>query len=671
MSLSKVTVREIEASGAMEKRTEIEESVRTENTTSTTSLGSGLYGATGAKSTSKKLLRWSSSVMRKAGLERERSTTGSGASSSGATSAGLRTKSLDSIERGSLSSKGSHGSFRRENLGLGVRLNKKKKIKLFDREEAEKDAVVVDLDRLKSCVKPSDDEMAVMRQPSVRKTPTAFSTLSLSVPCFGRLWGTPGQSEASGSGSDPPSTARERAAENDTGNMPASRHLARWWQVTLYIINEVVVAWLLLYSSYLLGVWGWALGIVFIVGLWLMNMYAAHLLWRCRNVFPGAISIGDLVYYVTKSPIAMYATFFVVNVFILLVLANQIYSAAANIYYFTQFQERTTSLFGGRCFAVFTAFIALVTVPLTQFRYLHSLTLINVLNLTCMLVFVGISLYVLLREEREGTTAGAWIPDIDTIRLSYTRKYDNLTSSLGLDVLLGAYLYQAIILEFIAEMKDPSEFPKANYWSTPIILGVTILMGAAQYQYLGPLQEREDVSDDQVLISIFENRKSPLAYVALICFSVHMLGSNVIKAVVLVRSCHLCINPLVAVQNTWRARLEWFGISVVVLVLAWALSSIVATLDLWAFFIGNTAIVVCGLFPIGVFLYISKKGNTLHKLHSLEFVSMAFCLFVFIGIMISSIAKSIIRIDKNHYQYIKNATATAVTQNFYCPSLDF
>uniref|UniRef100_A0A7S2T218 Amino acid transporter transmembrane domain-containing protein n=1 Tax=Chloropicon primus TaxID=1764295 RepID=A0A7S2T218_9CHLO len=455
----------------------------------------------------------------------------------------------------------------------------------------------------------------------------------------------------------------------ETNKMPPKR--TKWWQVTLYIINDTIGAWLILYSSIILGMYGWILGIVLLLALWPLNLYAAHLLWRCRNVFPGAISIGDLVYYVTKSPIAMYATFFVVNVFILLVLANQIYSAAANIYYFTQFQERTTSLFGGRCFAVFTAFIALVTVPLTQFRYLHSLTLINVLNLTCMLVFVGISLYVLLREEREGTTAGAWIPDIDTIRLSYTRKYDNLTSSLGLDVLLGAYLYQAIILEFIAEMKDPSEFPKANYWSTPIILGVTILMGAAQYQYLGPLQEREDVSDDQVLISIFENRKSPLAYVALICFSVHMLGSNVIKAVVLVRSCHLCINPLVAVQNTWRARLEWFGISVVVLVLAWALSSIVATLDLWAFFIGNTAIVVCGLFPIGVFLYISKKGNTLHKLHSLEFVSMAFCLFVFIGIMISSIAKSIIRIDKNHYQYIKNATATAVTQNFYCPSLDF
>ena len=76
----------------------------------------------------------------------------------------------------------------------------------------------------------------------------------------------------------------------------------------------------------------------------------------------------------------------------------------------------------------------------------------------------------------------------------------------------------------------------------------------------------------------------------------------------------------------------------------------------------NIAIVICGLFPM---------GNTLHKLHNLEFVFMALCLFVFCGVMVSSIAKSAIRIDENHYRYVKNATITAVTKNFYCKSLEF
>ena len=48
----------------------------------------------------------------------------------------------------------------------------------------------------------------------------------------------------------------------------------------------------------MLGMYGWILGVLVLVLLWPLNLFTAHLLWRCRNVFPGAISIADLVYVV-------------------------------------------------------------------------------------------------------------------------------------------------------------------------------------------------------------------------------------------------------------------------------------------------------------------------------------------------------------------------------------
>ena len=128
--------------------------------------------------------------------------------------------------------------------------------------------------------------------------------------------------------SDEPGAMRER----NVHKMPPKR--TEWWQVTLYIINEVVGGWILLYSSVIMGMYGWVLGVILLILVWPLQLYTAHLLWRCRNVFHGAISIGDLVYYLTRSPAAMYAAIFFVNITILLLLSAQLQTAASNIYWF-------------------------------------------------------------------------------------------------------------------------------------------------------------------------------------------------------------------------------------------------------------------------------------------------------------------------------------------------
>ncbi len=76
------------------------------------------------------------------------------------------------------------------------------------------------------------------------------------------------------------SSSAEALSREQQAKMPPKR--AEWWQVTLYIINDTIGAWLILYSSMMLGMYGWILGILLLVLLWPLNLFTAHLLWRCR-----------------------------------------------------------------------------------------------------------------------------------------------------------------------------------------------------------------------------------------------------------------------------------------------------------------------------------------------------------------------------------------------------
>jgi hypothetical protein len=437
-----------------------------------------------------------------------------------------------------------------------------------------------------------------------------------------------------------PSIKDVHVKKREKHKMPPKR--TTWWQVTLYIINDTVGAWLILYSAIILGLYGWIVGLLLLVLFWPLNLYAAHVLWRCRNVFPGAISLGDLVFYLTRSTFAMYLTFFLVNATILLTLASQIETASANIYWF--FSDNLK--FGDQqCYVIFLAGITAGILPLTQLRYLHSLTFMNAVNILCMLLFVCISIAKLAET---GVVDPNDINDIGDMNMSSTNAthtsmtriglnreaLDNSldlgeevsTPILGIDILLMAYYYQLIILEVIAEMKEPAEFPKANYWATPVVLFATIASAVTQYYFLGETAALTDQSAVGVLDSIYDKAskgRDVLGYVAIICFSIHMIGCCVIRSVVLTRSIHLLINPSVANQTSWRFRAEWMAISLLVLALAWILTLFIRKLGIMSFINGLLALVVSIILPIVLYILCSRKRKLLHTIPKAEWVLIA------------------------------------------------
>jgi hypothetical protein len=425
--------------------------------------------------------------------------------------------------------------------------------------------------------------------------------------------------------SSPPDSELQRA---QALKMPPQR--ASWGQVTLYLVNDTIGAWLTLYGAVILSMYGWVAGLLILVLAWPLNLYAAHLLWRCRNVFPGAISLGDLVYYLTRSAFAMYTAFFFVNITILGTLAFQIESAAANIYWF--FSNDLTS--GGHCYVVFLAGVCLIVIPLLQLRYLHNLTFINMVNLSCLLVFVCIMVYML---SVDGVLPGAvqkiglnekylW----DSTKLSEDTGDDSVVL-FGVEMVFFGYYYQLIVLEIISEMKDPSEFPKANYWSTPAVIFVAVTCAVSRYYFQGEEVVLTDADTDEILHSIFDyglRVRAAYEYVGMACFSIHMIGCCVIRGLILTRSIHLLVHPAAANKRTWKSRFEWTGISVAVMVLAWLITLGINSAGLMTLFLGFLALLTSIVLPIALYIQCCRRTKTIKKVPIIEWVLIAFILLL-------------------------------------------
>ena len=254
--------------------------------------------------------------------------------------------------------------------------------------------------------------------------------------CFegcGRSLGLSSYGHRFSSSTRPSPASTLQISQREVFKMPPRR--ASWWQVTLYIINDVIGAWLLFYSALILRVYGWITGMILLVCMWPLNLYTAHLLWRCRNAFPGAISIGDLVFYLSRSTIAMYVTFFFVNATILLTLASQIETTAMNLYWIF---SADVSASNGQCYIVFTACVAGAIIPLTQIRYLSSLTLINIINIVCVLVFVSVTIGMLATTGRQpGATTS--IEPIIPMGIGTATSLEEYGPWVGLELLFTAY----------------------------------------------------------------------------------------------------------------------------------------------------------------------------------------------------------------------------------------
>mmetsp|Transcript_3565 Transcript_3565/g.8993 ORF Transcript_3565/g.8993 Transcript_3565/m.8993 type:complete len:298 (-) Transcript_3565:40-933(-) len=290
-----------------------------------------------------------------------------------------------------------------------------------------------------------------------------------------------------------------------------------------------------------------------------------------------------------------------------------------------------------------------------------------------MLIFVGITIYFLVIDGRHPDAVTRAEPNMKVIRASINMddwEDGKAPPILGIDVLITAYYYQLIILEIIAEMKHPSQFPKANYWSTPVVLFVALSSAVFQYYYQGEDDALSDSSVQEVLASIFDyltKGRNALAYIGVICFSIHMIGCCVIRSVVLTRSTHLLIDPKGANEDSWRSRLAWAGISIVILLMAWTLTLFIRFLGLMALLNGFLALITSIVLPVVLYILCCRKRKILKRVPKLEWALLVFILLLSLATVVIYFVKLGERLsDKGTAEQFSNRTFTEIDTMMTC-----
>ena len=105
------------------------------------------------------------------------------------------------------------------------------------------------------------------------------------------------------------------------------RGIARWVPVVFFIANDIINGSFVT-LPYLMNLHGWIGGLVLLWFLSGINYYCCHLLFRFQRIFPGAVTMGDLAYYVTRSRLAMGVTFFLAYGLMFLTTTQQMAMAA-------------------------------------------------------------------------------------------------------------------------------------------------------------------------------------------------------------------------------------------------------------------------------------------------------------------------------------------------------
>ena len=202
-----------------------------------------------------------------------------------------------------------------------------------------------------------------------------------------------------------------------------TRDIAMWIPVTLYILNDVLNGTFTL-IPYIMGFNGWIAGIAVIWMMGLVGYYTSNLLYRMSIVFPGAVSMGDLSYYLNRSVFGMTVTFILAYLLMFLTSSQQLSMAASMFQYVAA---------GGKYIIYLPAWLVimvLVLIPLSQVRTLRSVFFFNIFNVTAVLIFwgiaMGVNLYKIIVIGNEAGIPTKLFPPVEDVQFWNNTRYDNI-----------------------------------------------------------------------------------------------------------------------------------------------------------------------------------------------------------------------------------------------------
>ena len=341
-----------------------------------------------------------------------------------------------------------------------------------------------------------------------------------------------------------------------------SRGIARWLPVFIYILNDICngaftnIPSVMLYS-------GWIGGLLLLWSMGALNYYCCHLLYRMQRVFPGAVTMGDMSFYITRSGLAMSVTFFLAYGLMFLTSGQQLSMAG------TMFQTAFSGCFDVTLYKpTWMCVMAAGLIPLSQVRTIKNIFPVNLVNVVFLLGFCGIGFATRIYLAADGP--GAWLGPNPAVPSKLFPTADNVAVAVGppvmgdggqLPPMLGdtkmcpaempvggiaivsqMLYYQMVILEVIAEMEKPKDFPKANATATAVVMILYTVTAVLVWSVFNGSVSNLCSFRGGAVAFVFPFQDTWFGRLAFGLLGAGLMGSTLVRIVIITRALHLLVS---------------------------------------------------------------------------------------------------------------------------------
>lgn len=253
-----------------------------------------------------------------------------------------------------------------------------------------------------------------------------------------------------------------------------------WKKATLLLFGEYVCL-AILALPWCLSVLGWSCGIIVLVALGFFCWYTSYTLWQWCMRHPEATDMTDIA--ATLFPRFPWLARELTGFFL---LVNNVMLIGFHV--FTGAKILNTLSGHSMCTVAFQGFSAIMGIAFSLPRTLKDVSAMSVFSAISMGIAILLALvFSGIEDHPLAGYGGAW-PELGPVRTWGGFPTPQPSFVAGLNAVLNiAFLWNGQILypSFIAEMKEPKDFPKALAALTALEMALFVVVSAVGYNYLG------------------------------------------------------------------------------------------------------------------------------------------------------------------------------------------
>ncbi|RMD44775.1 hypothetical protein DV735_g367, partial [Chaetothyriales sp. CBS 134920] len=372
------------------------------------------------------------------------------------------------------------------------------------------------------------------------------------------------------------STVEPSHAENGNVMEAAGYATMSWWQCGMLMVAETISLGILTLPRAVADL-GLVAGIIILVGMGLMATYTGHLIGQFALLHRGVQSMTEAG-QIILGKFGRLICFWGANGFIIFIMGSHL------LVFRKMLDALTDNRYCGMAWTALAFAISFILCMPRQCRKMFLLSTASFVSIcaTVAIVITDIAIHQPRLQQEDGFEHGlrAW-PKPGLPFHAYFNAVCNITF---------AYAGHVAFYVFIAELRDPREFPKALAFLQISDITIYTLTGAIIYVF----------ARDNVKAPAIESASPLFVKIAYGVASVTIVIAGVINGHVVAKALYkmyFCKRPEVMGENTWRARMPWYAINGGLWLLAYLLAE---AIPVFSNIVGLTGALFASWFTFGI-----------------------------------------------------------------------